>query len=229
MNKNISIFTLLFLISNPVFAGTVTGAIHFSGTAPKPELISMNADPVCSSLHSTPVYQDHVVVNSNGMLQNVFIYIKEGLKEKPSQVPKEPVTIDQKGCQYSPHVLGIQTGQPFQIINSDETLHNIHSLAQNTKQFNLGMPIQGMKMNKQFEKPEVMVKLKCDVHPWMNAYVGVLDHPYFAVSGADGSFHIQNVPPGEYVIEAWHEMYGTKTESVTVAEGEVAAEFTFNG
>ena len=190
----------------------------------------MSADPVCAGLHSEPVYQETVVANSNGTLKNVFVYVKEGLEGKTFPVPTEPAVIDQKGCHYDPHVFGIQVGQPLQIVNSDSTLHNIHSLAEKNKQFNLGMPIQGMKLKKTFENPEVMAKFKCDVHPWMNAYAGVLTHPYFSVSGDDGTFEIKNLPAGEYTIEAWHEKYGTQTQKVTVTgEEPVQVEFTFNG
>ena len=142
--------------------------------------------------------------------------------------PPEPVTIDQLGCQYHPHVFGIQVGQTLQILNSDNTLHNIHSLAEKNKQFNLGMPIQGMKLTKKFDQPEVMTKLKCDVHPWMHAYIGVLPHPFYGTTGEDGTFEIKELPPGEYTLEALHEKYGTQTQKVTVGEGSQTADFTFS-
>ena len=222
--------TILFVtfFSTSLFAGTVTGKINFTGTAPANEQISMAADPTCASLHSEPVFTETVMANSNGTLKNVFVYVKEGLAGKSFPAPSTPVMIDQKGCQYHPHVFGIQVGQPLEILNSDATLHNIHSLATQSKQFNLGMPIQGMKLSKKFEKPEVMVKMKCDVHPWMSAYVGVLDHPYYSVSGDEGTFEIKDLPAGSYVIEAWHEKYGTQTQNITVSEDTPAqVEFTF--
>ncbi len=220
--------TFMFILSHNLFAAAVTGKINFTGTAPQMEKISMNADPVCASLHSEPVIEETVVVNSNGTLKNVFVYVKEGLEGKTFPAPTAPVTIDQKGCQYHPHVFGIQVGQPLEILNSDSTLHNIHSLAEKSKQFNLGMPIQGMKMTKKFDNPEVMVKMKCDVHPWMNAYIGVLTHPYYGVSGDDGTFEIKDLPAGNYVIEAWHEKYGTQTQSITVTDQPTSVDFTFN-
>jgi len=189
----------------------------------------MAADPTCASLHSEPVFAETVIANSNGTLKNVFVYVKEGLEGKTFPAPTTPVTIDQKGCQYHPHVFGIQVGQPLEIINSDSTLHNVHSLANQSKQFNLGMPIQGMKLAKKFENPEVMVKFKCDVHPWMNAHIGVLTHPYYGVSGDEGTFEIKDLPAGTYTIEAWHEKYGTQTQSVTVTDQPANVEFTFNG
>lgn len=220
-----SIFLLLF--NNYLFAGTVTGKVNFTAAAPQMEPISMNADPVCAGLHTEPVYAETVLVNANGTIKNVFVHVKEGLEGQTFPAPAEPVTLDQKGCRYHPHVFGIQVGQPLEIINSDSTLHNVHSLAEKSKQFNLGMPIQGMKLKKTFENPEVMAKFKCDVHPWMSAYAGVLTHSYFSVTGEEGTFEIKDLPAGEYTIEAWHEHYGTQTQKVTVGEEPVNVEFNF--
>ena len=223
------IMVALLFLPKPAFAGSITGKVNFTGTPPQMEQISMNADPVCAGLHSEPVYAETVIANSNGTLKNVFVYVKEGLEGKTFPAPTTPVTIDQKGCHYTPHVFGIQIGQPFEILNSHSTLHNIHSMAEKNKQFNLGMPIQGMKLTKKFDTPEVMAKIKCDVHPWMSAYIGVLPHPYFGVTGDDGTFEIKDLPAGEYTVEAWHEQYGTQTQKVTVGEGPASVEFTFNG
>ena len=227
MKKSILFFVGIFVITTLVFAGTVTGKVSFTGTAPQNEQISMSADPTCASLHSGPVYGETVIVNPNNTLQNVFVYIKEGLEGKTFSAPTAPVKIDQNSCQYHPHVFGIQTGQTLEIINSDATLHNIHSLAEKSPQFNLGMPLQGMKLTKKFANPEVMVKLKCDVHPWMNAYIGVLPHSFFGMTGTDGTYSVKDLPAGEYTIEAWHEKYGTQTQKITVGEGETTVDFTF--
>ncbi len=229
MKKFMLIAVTFFLFLSQLFAGTVTGKVNFTGTAPVNEKISMNADPVCSSLHATPVFTETVLANDNKTLKNVFVYVKEGLEGKTFPTPSTPVTIDQKGCQYIPHVFGIQVNQTLEIVNSDSTLHNIHALPEKNKQFNLGMPLQGMKLNKKFDTPEVMAKFKCDVHPWMNAYVGVLPHPYFSVTGTDGTFEIKDLPAGEYTVEAWHEKYGTQTQKITVVEGSSSVDFTFNG
>jgi len=229
MRKIMFVSIILLSISGPVFAGSVSGKVNFTGTAPQMEAISMTADPVCAGLHSEPVYAETVVANANGTLKNVFVYVKEGLEGKTFPAPAEPVMMDQSGCQYHPHVFGIQVGQPLQIVNSDSTLHNVHSLAEKSKQFNLGMPIQGMKLKKTFESPEVMAKFKCDVHPWMNAYAGVMAHPYFSVTNGEGTFEIKNLPAGEYTVEAWHEQYGTQIQKVTVTgEEPVQVEFTFS-
>lgn len=228
MKKIIFLISILF-ISSQAFAGSVSGTVKFSGTAPENEILSMAADPTCVAAHKEPVRAETVVVNSNGTLKNVFVYVKEGLAGKTFPAPAETVTIDQKGCQYHPHVFGIQVGQNLEIINSDSTLHNVHSLAEQSKQFNLGMPIQGMKLKKKFEAPEIMVKLKCDVHPWMSAFIGVLNHPFFGVSNDSGSFEIKDLPAGEYTIEAWHEKYGAQTQKVTVADdAPVSIEFAYS-
>ncbi len=218
---------VFFNFSGVVQAATLTGRVVFEGQAPVAEKIKMDADPSCQAMHPDGIVNDEVVINSNGTLKNVFVYVKEGLAGKTFEAPKEAVVFDQKGCHYNPKVLGVQVNQPFEIINSDSTLHNVHSLAEKNVPFNLGMPIQGMKIKKTFTKPEVMVKVKCEVHPWMRAYVGVLDHPFFSVTGDDGSFQIKNLPPGQYVVEAWHEKYGSQTQNVTVSADSDTKDLTF--
>jgi hypothetical protein len=211
-------------------AGNVTGKINFKGSKPAATKIKMSADPKCVKMHDgKDVESDQVIVNPNGTLQNVFVYIKSGVKAK-YPTPKEKITFDQKGCTYHPRVFGMMVSQPIEIINSDPTLHNVHSLPKNNTQFNIAQPKQGMKMTKTFDKPEVMVKIKCEVHNWMAAYVGVLDHPFYAVSDDKGNFEIKNLPAGDYEIEAWHEKYGTKTMKVTVGATDTkTADFTFEG
>jgi hypothetical protein len=137
------------------------------------------------------------------------------------------VVFDQRNCVYHPHIFGIMTKQNLEIINSDATLHNVHATPVNSQEFNVGMPTQGMKITKSFKKPEVMVHIKCEVHPWMSAYAGVLDHPFFAVAGKGGSFELPKLPAGTYTLEAWHEKLGTQTQQVTVADGG-SADVTFN-
>ncbi len=218
----------LVLSTVPAFAGgSVSGTIKFDGEPPTRRTVKMDADPKCTAANPDGRLGEVFVVN-DGKLQNVFVYVKEGLGDQEFEAPKEPVHLDQKGCMYSPHVIGVQVGQTVEILNSDDTLHNVHSLAKNTKQFNSAMPMKGMKIKKRYQKPEIMAKVKCDVHPWMAAYVGVVAHPFFAVSGADGGFTIADLPAGTYTIEAWHEKMGTRTMEVTVAEGGSAtADFSF--
>jgi plastocyanin len=171
--------------------------------------------------------KEEIVVGAGNGLANVFVYVKEGVSGT-YPAPATPVVLDQKGCAYRPHVFGVMTGQPIDILNSDDTLHNVHAIPEVNKAFNQGMPVPGSKVSKSFTKPEVMVRIKCDVHGWMSSWAGVLPHPFFAVSGEDGSFTIKGLPAGTYVIEAWHEKLGTQTQKVTVGENEAkSAAFAF--
>ncbi len=149
----------------------------------------------------------------------MFVYVKSGISGTYPP-PAAPAVIDQKGCTYHPHVFGMVAGQSLDILNSDDTLHNIHSLPEKNESFNLGMPVKGMKYTKKFDKPEVMIHIKCDVHGWMSAYCGVVPHPFFSVTAADGTYAIKNLPAGTYTIEAWHEKLGTQTQQVTVGATE---------
>src|SRR5215831_338776 len=214
---------------DPATAGEVKGTVTVDGAVPKNEPIKMNADPVCVQQNKTPQFQETYQVGSDGKsLANVFVYVKEGLGNYSYDPPTDKPTIDQKNCRYHPHVFGMRVGQPLEIINSDPTLHNIHAMPKQNQEFNNGQPIQGMKMTHVFTSKEVMVPFKCDVHGWMNAYVGVLPHPYFAVTKEDGKFEIKDLPPGTYTIEAWHEKFGTTTQSVTIAAKESKdVNFTF--
>ena len=210
-------------------AGDVKGTVALDGTAPKNEAIKMNADPVCVRENKSPQFHETYIVGSDGKsLANVFVYVKDGLGNYVYDTPSDPVTIDQKECRYHPHVFGVRVGQKLVISNSDPTLHNIHAMPKANTEFNNGQPIQGMKMTHTFDKQEVMVPFKCDVHGWMNAYVGVLDHPYFATTDKDGSFTLKGLQPGTYTIEAWHEKLGTMTQMVTLGAKETKeANFTF--
>lgn len=207
-------------------AATLSGKAQFEGAVPPPQAVRMDADPNCQLLHPQGVNADDVIVNADGTLKNVFVYVKEGVTGT-YESPKEPVVFDQKGCQYHPKVFGIRVNQPLEILNSDNTLHNVHALPAKSAQFNLGMPIQGMRLKKTFTSPEVMVKIKCEVHPWMSAHAGVLDHPFFSVSNDEGAFEIKDLPPGPYVLEAWHEKFGTLTQAVTVAAQEESQTLSF--
>jgi plastocyanin len=202
------------------FSGAVTGTASFDYGEPYfPQPIQMSADPVCVELHPTTPHTEFVIAGDGGGLKNVFVYVKTGI-EGTFPVPDEPVVLDQRGCVYEPHVFGLRAGQTLSVRNSDDTLHNIHAMPEKNKEFNVGQPVQGLTTERVFEVPEVMVPFKCDVHKWMNAYAGVVAHPYFAVTDADGRFRIENLPKGDYVIEAWHERFGTQEVSVSVGEDE---------
>jgi carboxypeptidase family protein len=208
--------------------GTITGKATFDGTPPKPQAIPMAADPICAKQGKTTP-SETIVVGAGNALQNVFVYVKDGLGDRSFPAPTSPVVLDQKGCRYTPHVFGIQLGQPLEIVNSDPTLHNVHALAKTNPEFNLGQPSQGMRARRTFKQVEVMMPIRCDVHGWMSSYAGVLNHPFFAVSSADGSFTIKGLPAGSYTIEAWHERLGTQTQKVTIDEKQGAtAAFKFS-
>ena len=214
---------------DPATAANVKGTVSVKGAVPANAPIKMNADPACAQSVTSPQEMETYVVGKDGTsLGNVFVYVKDGLGNYVFDAPTEPVKIDQKGCRYHPHVFGVQVGQPLEILNSDPTLHNIHAVAKNNREFNNGQPIQNMKTTHTFTAPEVMVPFKCDVHGWMNAYVGVLNHPYFAVTDAGGTFTLKSLPPGTYTIDAWHEKLGTQTQTVTVGASETKTiAFTF--
>ena len=196
-------------------AANLSGKVILEGTPPENPVIKMASDPACGSAE---VRAESFVVD-NGGLQNVFVYIKDGLGNKyVFDAPTEPVKLDQKNCHYVPHVVGVRVTQPLEVSNSDNTLHNVHAVANTNREFNQGQPIAGMKNTVAFTAPEIMLPFKCDVHSWMNAYVGVVSHPYFAVSGGGGKFELKTIPPGTYTIEAWHEKLGRQTQSVTLAE-----------
>ena len=212
---------------DPSTAGDVSGMVMVDGELPAPEELMMNSDPNCVMAATNT--QSSTYVGTDGHLGNVFVYVREGLGDMTFPTPSEVVTLNQEGCRYIPHVLGIQVDQTLNIVNSDATLHNIHAIPAANQEFNMGQPIQGMQFDRTFDNVEVMVPFRCDVHGWMNAYVGVLDHPYFAVTGEDGMFDISSLPPGDYVIEAWHEALGTQTQNVTVTTGGTAeVSFTFS-
>jgi len=212
---------------DPATAGAVTGHVTFSGQAPAPTPISMASDPRCPNTGATA---QPVMVGANGSLQNAFVYVKDGLGNLKFPVPTTPVVLDQSGCQYSPHVFGVQVGQTVEILNSDPTLHNIHAWPTTNQEFNVGQALQGLREKHVFSTKEVMVPFKCDVHKWMNAFVGVLDHPFYAVTAADGTFSLKGLPPGTYTVEVWHEKLGTQTQSVTVAAKETKdVAFAFAG
>jgi len=202
---------------DPATASAIVGTITLQGTAPANPPINMGSDPYCMKQGAavTPTF-----VVSDGGLENVFVYVKDGLGTLKFPVPSKPVVLDQKGCSYTPRVFGIQVGQSLDIVNSDETLHNIHALPMANREFNRGQALQGMKYTTTFTTPEVMLPFKCDVHKWMNAWVGVLEHPFYATSGKGGAFALAGLPPGTYTIEAWHEKLGTQTQMVTIGAKE---------
>jgi plastocyanin len=206
--------------------GVIAGTVSYVNGDPD-AAIKMDADPICQGSHPEPAYSEKVVADGGG-LANVFVYVKSGLTGSYSP-PSESKLLDQQGCMYSPHVSGIQVGQKLVIRNSDNTLHNVHAMPEKNDEFNQGQPFINMELEKSFDKAEVMVPFKCDVHPWMASYMGVMDHPFFTVSGGDGSFSIDGLPAGDYEVEAWHEEFGVQTLDISVAaDGSAEANFDFS-
>jgi hypothetical protein len=205
-----------------VAAATITGTVTFAGKAPVLRGLDMNAEPVCHKKHgSKPAPNEALVLGSGNTMGNIMVWVSKGLPAgKTYPAPKTPVTLDQDGCVYKPHVMGIMVGQPYRILNSDGILHNIHTLPKINPQFNRGQPATVKEMTTSFAKPEAMLQVKCDVHPWMTAFIGVFTHPFYSVTGTDGKFTISGLDAGTYEITAWHERLGTQTASITVGANE---------
>jgi plastocyanin len=216
-------------VAGPTGTATVSGKVTYDGAVPSLPAVSMSADPACAAKHTSEVPNPVLALGANKELGNVFVYVKSGLPENASWTPPStPAVIDQNGCMYDPHVAGVMVGQQLEFKNSDGFLHNVHALPQTNQEFNLAMPGEVKTAEHTFDQAEGMFHVKCDVHPWMTAYVGVLKHPYFAVTGTDGSFTIKNLPAGKYTIAAWQEKMGEQTQEVTVADnGTATANFTF--
>jgi plastocyanin len=214
--------------ANPADSGSgIKGVVKFEGTAPKPTHIDTSADPLCSKGRTAPATTEDIVVDSAGGLANVVVYVSEGLAANTSQPPQESVTLEQKGCQYRPHVLAMQANQKLEIVNSDETTHNIHPTPANNREWNMTQP-HGVPLDHTFAREEIAIPIKCNVHPWMRGYIAVFKHPYFAVTDKNGAFDIKNLPPGTYTITAWQEKLGTQTQKITMGAGEAKTlDFSF--
>ena len=227
---NILLFTLFL---NSIVAQQLSGSVLYDGKAmpkiPKTQLKKLSNDPFCGSTHKEPVYRQGLIVNENKTLKNVLVYLKN--IKYDHQIAKDTVILDQNGCLYSPRILGIMKNQKLQINNQDATLHNIHTLSKVNKAFNSGQPA-GIPLYKRFKDVEAPFGVKCDVHPWMKAYISVFDHPYFSVTDDSGKYIIDNVPPGKYEVVAWHERDSkykgyTKTQLVEIGEGGATLNFAF--
>ena len=221
---------ILFIFVDFAFSGDVKGKIKFDGKAPKMKPLRMDADPVCVANSDIQPRKEWLVLDENNGVKNVLVYVKEsksGSLLKNYDTPKEAAVIDQKGCVYIPHVLGVMVGQQLDILNSDGTLHNIHALPKVNKEFNKAMPRSKKQMSVKFDKVEAPFKIKCDVHPWMGAFLGVFEHPYFAVTDDSGSYTISGLAPGKYILEAWHEKLGLQTVDLSVDESGATQNFIF--
>jgi len=209
--------------------GSIKGHVRFTGKHPGNSIIRMGADPACAKLNSGKrVVQETVASTLDGSLANVFLRLQGSFPKAP--VPSQPVSINQMGCIYEPRIVGVVVGQTLQVRNSDELLHNVHGLSVKGNSFNVSEPKAGMVQQFKMKDEEVMLRLKCDVHSWMVAFVGVVTNPFFAVSDRNGMFEIANVPPGSYSIQAWHERYGPVVQKVAVRAGSASTvDFSYTG
>lgn len=215
---------------DPATAGSISGTIHWQGAAPQRILIDMAQDPACAFASKDPNYTEQYVVH-NGKLANTFVYVKDGLGNRVYAASTTPVVLDQKGCRYVPHVIGVMAGQPVEFRNSDPTMHNVHPAptTPGNAEFDISQaPMDGTQQHV-FAKPELMIPVRCNNHPWMEAFINVVGNPFFAVSDADGHFEIKGLPPGTYTLVAVQEKLGTKSMQVTVpTKATATADFNFS-
>lgn len=206
---------------------SVKGVVKFEGTPPKPTRIDMSQDPFCAKAHPTPATTEDIVVGADGDLENVVVYVSDGLGSNTFQPPQQPAVLEQKGCEYRPHVLAMQANQKLNVVNADQTTHNIHPAPNNNREWNMSQP-PGMPLEQTFTRMEVAIPVKCNIHPWMKGYIAVFKHPYFAVTDKNGSFDIKDLAPGTYTISAWQEKLGTQSQKITVGAGEAKTlDFSF--
>lgn len=201
-------------------AATITGKVLYKDGQPQRVRLRMDADAACSRMHTDSVYAQDVVLNDNGTLRYAFVYVKDGPGNRAFPAPREAVELDQKGCMYEPHVAGVVVGQEIQILNSDPTTHNIHPVPTTNREWNQSQPPGSDKLVQSFAREEMAIPVKCNIHPWMRSYIHVMKHPFFAVTGTDGTFSITGLPPGDYTVAVWQEKFGTQEQKVTVAAKE---------
>ncbi len=205
-------------------AGSISGVIQFAGPKAARKVISMDAEAGCQQANAgKPVYEDVVLTGKKGGLANAFVYIQSGLEDKTFEPAQEAVVLDQQDCMFVPRVVGIRSGQTLDLKNGDSIAHNIHPMPKSNREWNQEQPPHAPDVQHRFARPEIMIPVKCNIHAWMHSYIGVVGHPYFAVTGSDGSFQWKNVPPGDYTLAVWHETLGTQTQQVHVAASASAA------
>ncbi len=213
---------------DPATVGSLTGKVTFTGEKPKLHRIMMDQDPVCAKRHPGETFAEDGEVNGDGTLPNVFVYVKDGAEKFSFPEPTGAVELDQDGCMYTPHVIGVQANQTLRILTKDPTTHNIHPMPKDNREWNVSQPAGAPPIEQKFARPEIMIPVKCNQHPWMRAYIGVTRNPLFAVTGKDGTFKIDGVPPGDYTLEAWTATFGTQEQKVSVAPKETkTVDFTF--
>ena len=210
-------------------AGEVTGSVKLDGAGPKAKTINMAAEPACAKARTSPAMTEEVVTGDGGALANVVVYVKTGLEGYSFPAPAAAATITQEGCQYHPHVIAMQVGQNIDVVNKDQTTHNIHPIPKDNREWNESQPPGAAPIEKSFSREEIAIPVKCNVHPWMKAYMAVLPNPDFQVTDKDGKFDLKNLPPGTYTVVAWHELYGSSDpQTVTIGPKETKnVTFTF--
>jgi len=203
--------------------------VRFEGKVPAAKAISMASDPVCAKQHPSPIMTQEVMADAKGDLQNVIVFVSNGLGDQTFEAPSQAAVVEQKGCMYEPHVLAVRANQRLEVVNDDQTLHNIHPVPANNREWNKAEP-PGSKMEEEFAREEIAIPVKCNVHPWMRGYIAVFKHPFYAVTGKDGGFDLSNLPPGTYTIKACHEKLRTSTQTVTISANEAKEiNFVFKG
>ena len=219
LDRQILAVTLTLLVSPGLMSGgTITGKVTYTGTPVRQKRIDMSGEPTCTRQHSTPVTAESVVTGPNNALANVVVYVSAGANDE-GQVPQQAVTLEQKGCQYVPHIVAVHTGQELKVVNSDQALHNVHPLAKVNREWNKSQPAGAPAISERYNKAE-FIPVKCNIHPWMRGYFAVLNTSHFDITKGSGEFKLANLPPGKYTITAWHEEYGTQTAEVTVTGDE---------
>jgi plastocyanin len=232
MNKKVLASTMCVLLTvflggrwlwrpTPVAADSVsvTGVVKFQGAVLPPTKIDMSSDPNCAKAHPSPATTEDVVVGADGVLENAVVYISAGLEGRTFTPPAEPAVLEQKGCTYKPHVIALQANQKINVVNGDSTTHNIHPTPANNREWNMTQP-PGVPLEQTFAREEIAIPVKCNIHPWMHGYIAVFKHPYFSVTGKDGSFSLKDLPPGNYTLTVWHGKLGTQSQQITVAAGQ---------
>jgi hypothetical protein len=209
-------------------AGSITGTVTLDGAPPALKPIDMSASPACVAANPSPVVPPIVVTGEKGALANVVVYVKNAPTNYRYDTPTETAILQQKNCMYEPHIVALMTNQPFEVQNNDPTMHNVHPMPKQNRQWSTSQPAGSAALKETFKRPEFAMSVLCNVHPWMRALVFVFDHPYYAVTTRAGNFALKNLPSGTYTIEAWHESLGTQDQTVTIAPHESkSVAFTF--
>jgi hypothetical protein len=226
LTASAAIFTVIAMASARPQNGGVNGRVTYDGTPAKPHTIDMSQEPSCAKQYAKPVTAENVITGPGNALENVVVYVAAGAPEEPP--PAQPAVLVQKGCRYEPHILAFQTNQDFQVVNEDQTSHNIHPLPSSNREWNKSQPPGAPPIEDKYARPE-FIPVKCNIHPWMKGTLAVMKNSHYSITTGDGEFKLPNLPPGNYTITAWHESYGEQTQEVTITGSEMKnINFVFN-